>query len=273
MILFLFDSMSPMFIHIITIFHLVNVNEQTLYIAGIHSMCLDKQDITPFNTMAILENNIIETHLGKFSNSVYDYVSFDVCQNVTRLIEVLAEVLLSKRFLIESEWKPGKYGWNSKDERIILIIAHLDLRMSQLLGDLMISLKASVIFLNSEYSLSGTLGDSAKYSILADTSEWMAKDLLHQVIFFRWKYIGIILLNSSSTQTEIYRDLHDNFLRLLKSDDDGICFVLVTVNIDSNNYDDVLITLRNDRKLRTLMLFGRIPHQVRKIMTNNDGLK
>jgi len=219
-----------MFLYIITIFHLVNLNEQTLYIAGIHSMCLGKQDLTPFNAMAIAENNIIQTHLGKFSNSVYEYVSFDVCQNITRFVDVFVEIVLSKTFLIDL--KSEKYIWNEKGKRIMLIIAHLDARMSQLLGNFMISSKTFIIFLNSQYSLSGALGDYAKYSILTRTSEWMARDLLQQVIFFRWKYIGIILLNSSSTQTEIYRDLHDNFLRLLKSDDGGICFVSVTVNID-----------------------------------------
>jgi len=224
-------------------------------------MCLGKQDLTPFNTMAIAENNIIETHLGRLSNSVYEYVSFDVCQNITKLSEVLMELVLSKTFFMESKLR--KYIWNKRDERITLIIAHLSLRMSQLLGNVRIYSKAPVVFLNSQYSLSGALRDSIKYSILTGTCEWMARDILWQVIFFRWKYIGIILLNSNSTQTEIYRDLHDSFLRLLKSDDGEICFVSIPVNIDSNNYDDVLIKLRNDHKLRTLMLFGRTSHQVK----------
>ena len=249
-------------LYIAVLFHLVYLNEQTTYIAGIHSMCVGKQDDSLSVDMAITQNDIIKTYFTRLLADVYEYVTFDVCRNSTRLIETIAELALSERFQVG----PGKHDRHTKDEKLLFIIAHLDLRMSDLLGNLMVFARIPIVFLNNEYTIPGAHSDNIKYNILADTNAWAERNLLQQVNFFRWKYIAIILLNSSLTQTEIYRELHDNFLRLLNSDDNRICFISVTVDIDSNDYDDVLARLRDDRNLRTLMLFGRISHQVRDIL-------
>ena len=245
---------------IIYIFDLLYQLESTNVILGIHSLCLGEQEKSLHNNMAAVENEILTVELRTLP--AYRYHYHDVCNDMNKMMNIAIDLMLSNRSLGNSNFIEPV----SKEQlNVILIFAYLDKEMGKMFGDVAFILESAampIIFLNHEYNIPGAHLINPGLSVIRDISKAGSDILLEAIQFFHWTYVGVVFLNSTYQQTEVYRDLYKTFVRRLESQKET-CFAVLEVDAEQvENYKHWFGKLRKDANLNVIYLIGWTKHTV-----------
>ena len=229
----------------------------TNYILGFFDLCLDKQDKSQHNQLALIKNNIFVSALKPLTN--YDYHYFDVCEDDERLQSLLIGLILGDRYYYNFNRSRATSIYQLS---VVLFISHLNDQLSCILGDFTRSI-ANVfptLFLNNDLSVGQINENELSLFILRSKTLTGEYPILNMINYFKWNYIGIIFLNSTASQTDIYRQL---YYELVDKIQDEVCHIKVVVDADDKaSYKKLLTDLKNDPSIKIIILIGWINYVV-----------
>ena len=144
---------------------------------------------------------------------------------------------------------------------VILIITHINDDLGRLLESMSLAFGTMmpIVYTNKHQIIKTSNSNGECFSYEGTTHDLQI--LFDLMKLFQWKYIGIIFLNSTKLQTEIYEKLYMDFLMEIKKES---CYVLSVVDIDDGrkSYEQLLLDIRNDPTLKVVFVFGWEDHVV-----------
>ena len=224
-------------------------NNKTKHILGIFDLCLDKPQQSYHNQIAVIKNNMLESIFK--SLSYFEYKHYDVCENMWLLQEVISDLLLTDYFY-DGKSEP----LNMKDSSVVFIISHVNDDLSRFLASMSTAFESLIRIDFANHYMNKKQKLFQNKDTVTDP-----KNIMDVLECFQWKYVGIIFLNSTAPQTEIYRRLYKKFvMKIIRK----ACYALSFVDIDNGrkSYEQLFMEIRNDERLKFIFLFGKQNHVV-----------